>query len=422
MNPSRAGAGATATPRHDPLRAYGRYAAVFLAVTLLSGVWLRAVFVVPEAIGGFRFGFALHAHSHVALFGWTSMALFAVIAGRAARRPGSSGLLAHAHMVGIASAAAFVGFLLSGYSASTIAISVLHVVFWIAFVFAIWPWLDDLAPVERRYWRGALAFLVVAGLGAMTPGIVMARGIADPWIGQLSIKSFLTPFTSGWLILGAMGACYMAIPRRRFGVPAFWLLTAGVIPSTLLHTSAAPPAEWMTLAGRAGTGLVGISALLFAADLLTGRAAPLLRLVGAVAAAKGLAEVLVAAGPALELVASRQLTVAYLHLVLLGLVTPALLHAAYGIERAPRRTAMYAAGLALMVGALGAIGWPALAMALAPVGVDAMLLFRLALVGGALAAAAGIALLVPGAWRGREPSAPAMRPEAAVAAEPAAAV
>jgi hypothetical protein len=383
------------TPSGSAPRTYALYAGAFLALTLLSGVWLRTVFVWPEAIGAFRFGFALHAHSHVAFFGWTSMALFAAITAAAARPRNDRALRAHAHLVGIASAAAFIGFLQSGYSASTIAISVLHVIFWIAFAFAVWPWLDDVAPVQRRYWRGALVFLVIAGLGAMTPGVVMARGIGDAWIAQISIKSFLTPFTSGWLLLGAMGACYGAVRAPRFAAPALALLAVGVMPSTLLHTSAAPPAEWMTWAGRAGTLMVGASALLFAADVLRGSGAPLLRLVGAAALIKGVAELLVAAGPLLHLLASRQLGVAYLHLVLLALVTPALLHAAFGVTAAPRRTAAYAAGVTLMVGALTVIGWPALGMLLMPLGLDAGVLFRLALLGGAVAAAGGISLLAP---------------------------
>jgi hypothetical protein len=378
----------------DAARTYVVYAALFLVVTLLSGVGLRAVFVTPQVLGGFRFDFALHAHSHVAFFGWTTMALFAILVDRFARGSQGLGLRVHAHLVGLASAAAFVGFLQSGYAPATIALSVLHVVLWLAFVFAAWPWLDDAAPLQRLYWRGALAFLVIAGLGAMTPGIVMARDIADPWVSQISIKSFLTPFTSGWLMLGVMGAAYGCVERRRFAAAAFWLTAVGVLPSTLLHTSAAPPAEWMAWIGQAGTVLVGVGALLFAADALASRgAAPLLRLAGAAAAAKGGAELLAGSGLLLDLVASRQVTVAYLHLVLLGVVTPALVAVALQQDEAPRRSAAYAAGLALMVGSLAAIGWPALSLPLLSVGVDAGLLFQLALAGGVLCAVSGIAVL-----------------------------
>jgi hypothetical protein len=406
------GPGVQSRPQADVARLYAVYAAIFLVVTLLSGLWLRTVFVAPEVIGGFRFPFALHAHSHVAFFGWTTMAMFAVIAGRLVGNRSTTGLRVHAHLVGVASAAAFVGFLQTGYAASTIALSILHVVLWIAFVFAVWPWLDDFAPLERRFWRGALVFLVIAGLGAMTPGIVMARGIGDLWINQISIKSFLTPFTSGWLLLGVMGAVYAAIERRRCAGWVFWLMAVGVLPSTLLHTTAAPPAAWMTLLGQFGTALVGLAALLFASDVLLSRgAAPLLRVAGAAAAVKGGAEVMVSAGLLMELLASRQVTIAYLHLVLLGLVTPALVATALGVEAAPRRTAAYAAGLALMVGSLGVIGWPALAILVMRVGLDAGVLFKLALAGGALCTVAGIAMLAGCPFWRRAPAA-AARPTA----------
>jgi hypothetical protein len=381
--------------RNHPTRLYGIYSAAFLLLTLITGVWLRAVFVEPEVLGGFRFAYALHAHSHVAFFGWTTMALFAVLVGRLPQDHSSRGLQLHAHAVGIASAAAFVGFLLSGYAAHTIALSVLHVALWVAFIFAVWPRTAKLGSVERRYWRGALVFLLLAGAGAMTPGIVMVRQIGDPWLNQLAVKSFLTPFLSGWLLLGVMGAVYAAVERRRLAGAAFWLIVLGALPSTLFHTTTPPPAEWLTLSGRAGTALVGAGTLLFAVDVLRSTAAaPLLRLVGIVAAAKGGAEVLVSGGVLIELTSSRQMTIAYLHLVLLGLVTPALLAAALGVRAAPRRTAAYAAGLALMVGSLVGIGWPALGVLLHSIGLDAGLLFKLALLGGATSTVAGAALLI----------------------------
>ncbi|MEX2572109.1 MAG: hypothetical protein WD737_12485, partial [Gemmatimonadota bacterium] len=129
-------------------RLYAAYAATFLAVTVLSGTWLRAAFVSPGVLGQFTFGNALHAHSHLALYGWATMGGFAAVSYRLAAlgRGGSGGRGGagrgdaaafpviprgwHPHAVGIASLAAFIGFLAGGYNVWTIAISMAHVALW----------------------------------------------------------------------------------------------------------------------------------------------------------------------------------------------------------------------------------------------------------------------------------------------------
>jgi hypothetical protein len=181
--------------RGEVVRLYLRWAAVCLAATVLSGVWLRTVFLNPGTLGGFAFRNLVHAHSHLAFFGWATPALFALVV-RTAVSPSVAGarwLRLHAHTVGIGSLLAFAGFLAGGYTTSTIVLSTVHVGLWVLFAFGMWPRLDGASPFVRRSLRGALAFLVLAGLGAMAPGVVMARGIADPWIGQLALQSFSPP-------------------------------------------------------------------------------------------------------------------------------------------------------------------------------------------------------------------------------------
>jgi hypothetical protein len=374
---------------------YAGYAAAFLIATLFSGVWLRAAFVEGAVLGGFSFGHALHAHSHLAFFGWTTMALFAILSRRGDLGVSAPWLRWHAHAAGVASAAAFVGFLIGGYNSWTIGLSVVHVAIWVAFVAEAWAPAARLGRVERTYCRGSLGFLVLAGAGAMAPGFVMARGIGDPWVSQIAVHSFLTPFMAGWLMLGAMGAAYVGLEARRFSLPAFWFTVAGVVPSALLHPLASPPAEWMLIAGRLGTASLGIGAGLFATDLLrAGRTLhPLLKVAAVAAALKGAAEVAVAAGIGLELTAVRALSIGYLHLVLLGVVTPVLMAVGLRLPRAPRRTRLYAGGLALMLASLAAMGVPAAATALVEAGFSVAWLFWSALAGGTMCALAALLLL-----------------------------
>ena len=394
--PAREPAGAGATV--EAARWYAVYAAASLAVTVLAGTWLRSAMLHPPLLGGHELRHAMHAHSHVALFGWTTMALFAFIV-RAA------GLDArwvrwHAHATGLATAAAFLGFLQLGYTTVTIIVATLHVALWFAFAIGSWRSLRAIPGVARGCLRAALCLLLVAGLGAMAPGIVRARGVTDPWLLQLSVELFLAPFLAGWLGLGAAGVLYARLAQPRHHRAVAWLLAAGALPSALLRVPAAAPSEWLPAVGRIGMACVGAAAVLLAIDLLrTSRPLPLFRIAGAFALLQGVAEIGAAAGATLSVLGNHQLKVAYLHLVLLGVVTPALLGAVVCARVAVGRlAAAHAAGLLVTLAAVAALGLPPAAALLATVGIGGGALPIAALAGGALSAAAILGMLLQ-AWR-----------------------
>lgn len=383
-------------------RRYAWYAAAALALTVVAGTWLRVAMLHPPALGGFAFRHAVHAHSHVALFGWTTMALLAVIVRAAGiARPWAR---RHAQLVALGSAAAFVGFLQMGYAAPTIAVATAHVALWWAFAALAWRPLAVAPPVARRFLRAALMLLVVSGLGTVAPGIAMATGVADPWIRALAVELFLSPFLVGWLGLGAAGALYATIDRPRHHRLVLPLLALGAVPVALLRAGAPAPAEWLTLVGRAGTLAAGAGTLLLALDVLRApRRPPLVRLAGAAFLIAGITDVGVALAADGALLANQQLRVAYLHLVLLGAVTPALLATAVAPRlRVPALAAAHGVGLAVTLAALVALGTPWLGAlaAGAGAGAGARGLLVAALAGGALSAVAVLGVLAV-AWRAR---------------------
>jgi len=250
-------------------------------------------------------------------------------------------------------------------------------------------------------------FLVLAGAGTMAPAFVMVRGIPGAWVNELSIGLFLVPFLAGFTTLGVMGAVY----RRLEGATAHrWVLplvAAGVVPSVLAYPASAPPSAWIDAAGRVGLALFGAGLALFGADLLRvlGRRSEarglrrdvgFLGLSGASAALAGALQLLLAFGVGAGVAHRRPVVIAFLHLLLLGFVSPALLHALVvtGLQ-APRRTALYAGGLALMLAALVATGVGPLLEGLGRLGVGFDDLMVAALAGGAAVAVAVIASVVP---------------------------
>ncbi|HSJ06134.1 MAG TPA: hypothetical protein VK936_05490 [Longimicrobiales bacterium] len=373
-------------------RLYARYALGLLALTLLAGVHLRAAFAWPAMRGGMNGAYLIHAHSHAGFFGWAVMAAFAAITAGMALTPATTRVQqVIAHALGLASVAAFVGFALRGYDLVTVAISVLHVLLWIAFVASVAGRLAG-GNHAARFTRAALGFLVAAGLATTAPVVMMVRGVTDPWLLQLGVKLFLTPFATGFLVLLALGIVYRRIPTPRYANAVLALIAAGTLPSTLLYVQAAPPTPWLTVVGRAGIALTGAGMLLFAADAARRRLVPLARVVIASAAATGAVQLLAAAGVGAAFMHSRAITIAVLHLVVLGVVTPALLLALRPHVVAPVRTAVYAAGTAVMLLALAATGWPWAARTLMLRGVEIGTLLAGAAVGGVVGAAALLSL------------------------------
>lgn len=375
---------------------YSRTAIVALAVTMLVGVWLRGALLWPEWLGGFQFANVVHAHSHLALFGWATAGMMALIA----RRPGrASGWRAiHAGILAAASAAAFVSFLLQGYSITSIVISSVHVVLWIVFVVATWSSVGS-ATEAGRWLRAALAFLLLAGLAAVLPAIAGATG-ASPLVERTVVKLFLTLLVQGWLFVAAVGILLPADSGPRASRVALGLLVAGTIPSAMAHVPAVG-SDLLIGAGRAGllvTGLGSLAAgwLLVRSNMVrAGDGMSAWRLLAAACILlKGAGEVGVSLADSRLVILLRPAVVAYLHLVLLGVLTSALVAALTPHRRAGRTAAVHALGLAAMLGALLALAAMELAGSMSTV-VTPRALNVIALAGGVISAAALLAAVFP---------------------------
>jgi hypothetical protein len=382
----------------DPAaRLYARYATLLLALTLAAGVYLRAAFTWPAVRGPLDTPFVIHAHSHAGFFGWMVMGIAAalLLRGRAASTAAGRAHRTLAHAIGIASGAAFIGFALRGYDTATIVLSALHVGMWAALVALLWRRTDD--PVLRA----GLAFLILAGAGAIVPVVVMVRGVTDPWLVQLAVQLFLTPFVNGFLLLSAIGLAYPAIPRVTSATPVAALIAAGTLPSTFLYVPGTP-GPWLVLAGRAGIGLVGAGLALFAIDAAVAavrarRGPPPLIVVSVLSAAVvAVVMLLAAAGVGTAFMHNRTIAVALLHLVLLGVVTPVLAAALRPGPVAPIRTALFGMSLALMLAPLAAAGWPWALRALLQCGIGPDAIAGVAAAGGLLTALSLLSLMPPG--------------------------
>lgn len=382
-------------PAAGPARTAARWAAVLLVATVGLGLWLRLLFARPELVGATHPVHLLHAHSHVGFFGWLVPALGAALVARSELAGWrATALRLHAHVLGVLTLAALASFLRDGYGGASIPISAAHVALWWALVALAWP-LTGAAPVERRLLRGAMAMLVLAGLTTVAPVVLLARGVTQGWWRELGIRLFLGTFLHGWVGLGVMGLALGGLerrgrlPRPRLALATAALVAAGTLPATLLYVAVPPPAPWLLDVGRLGSGLVGLGTLGFAALWLRAPLPVGLRLAALAAALAGGLELLAGAGVGHSLLHARPIVVAFVHLHLLGVATPVLLVALAPALRARGEALVAAGGLATMLVALVALGWPALyGASYRLTGADAMSLLRLAVLGGAVSALA----------------------------------
>ncbi len=322
----------------------------FLLLTLASGVFLRYQWTGQTA-PWFDSRFLLHAHSHVALLGWTFVAVFALVfasAGRVGARPGSVEQSSRAAPTAVLRLlgeglvfslilALFVAFLFEGYAFWSILLSTLHI--GVAFGLIAGYVAGARTAIDRnaRPWIDAsMVWFVLANLGPLllSGGGRMGQGWIDAWVGY-----YLTLAFNGWLTFAVIGLLVGA-GWLRAGSTIFRVMALGVLPTAL-----PPLTAWIEIPLARSVGWMG--AILFGGalvvlgwgglrDLLSGLAGgvseasgPARGLLGSVAVALLLLGVLgmIGSAPPLapEVAGTRMLMIGFIHLQLMGFVSSGLI-------------------------------------------------------------------------------------------------
>ena len=303
-----------------------------------TGVLYRAglLFGLP---GGLDFGNVRHAHSHLMYFGWVTPAIMAMLA---QRLPASRRMRQVIHALLVLAGLAYVPFLLYGYGLAAIGalrlplsviLATANMIGWYVFVVLYVRKRPALgARPARWFWDAALAFLVVASLGAWGLGLVQALRPDNPVWFAATLHLFLDLFADGWLVLAVLGFAvdaYAPVDTRSklrwswgllvTGLPAMFLLS---IPMDLVSSA-------VRLVGSVGALASAAGLVLFLAALgRSARRAPMWQLPLALLALKALVHVGLAMPATAQWGLDAGLRIPYLHVVLLGVVTLGLLAAA----------------------------------------------------------------------------------------------
>lgn len=314
-------------------RAFG-IALGFLVVVALLGALLRWQMVRPLA--GFAYGHWLHAHSHTAFLGFVFNAFFAISLARFVP-PGEARLYMLLFIVlQVAVLGMLVTFPVQGYAPLSIAFSTLHMIG--SGVFAWRLWHCNLArPAARGHLRAGLLFLVLSGLGPLALGPLAALGLRDTPAYQLCIYFYLHAQYNGWflfflqaLALHQRRGSFVAPTNTKDSARALRWLVGGAVLTIAQSTLWLNPPGWVYLIAALGGAaqLVGfvyfLRALRGAYTSLVGPVRALLALASASLALKLLLQT-AAAWPVLAALTNhRFVVIAFLHLIFLGVVTPAI--------------------------------------------------------------------------------------------------
>lgn len=298
------------------------------------GVLIRYQLVYPVA--GLTYPFLLHTHSHVVLLGWTFNALFLALTSTF----GTRSLAYRKIWTGLQGAV--LGMLLffpvQGYAAGSIVASTLHV--FISYYMAGCLWQDLRSDKSRSatFVRWGLFFLVLSTLGPYAVGLLKARQLQDTIWYPLSIYFYLHFLYNGWFITGCLALLFRWLenwrlmpatqPANRF-TAAFTLSAFGTLALSALWT--APPGWVWLVGGSAALVQVCAGGWLLSwlwrkraelARRLQPQAYALARLAFLSAGLKLILQLLSALPWAAQWAyTQRNLVIAYLHLVFIGIIT-----------------------------------------------------------------------------------------------------
>lgn len=345
------------------------------AIGTLMRLSLAAGYALP-----LPFMHLLHAHSHVAFFGWMGSALTGMyyvflptLTGRQFTRP--SHITVHFWLLQVCTAGAFFAFLAQGYGAVAIVFCTLHLFLWYYFALR----LRAQFRAQKMYATPALAlmrlsvvFLVLSSLGTWALPFVMAGG-GNGLLKQLSIDFFVHTFADGWLLPGALALALAAggvttlhngAARRQLRLNLLLYIPAVLLSSLRSGAENFPDwLRWTVLGSGVVLGLLHLHLFrLFRKEFRR----PLLRLLGLFLLARGMMEFLpvLPGGPGLAV--SRPLLIAYLHSKLLGVAGIGVVAAMERLFPARRPVAvsivpLFAHGAVCMVVSLLLTGTPVLA-------------------------------------------------------------
>lgn len=310
-----------------------------LAIVAVFGVVLR--YKIAFSLPFIDQKFFLHAHSHFAFGGWLTQVLMTFLVLRLCDGPGENSARKYRWVLWGNLACAYgmlISFSIQGYGAISIIFSTLSI--FVSYFFGVMYWTDSSKAGTFRLvhhcFRIALIALVISSAGPFTLAYMMATKHIHQNLYLASVYFYLHFQYNGWFFFSCLGLSFSYFLKNK-SLPAsantiFILFAGALLPAFLLSILWAHIPAWCYALAVAAVMAQVVAWFLFIRDLkknLTQLKKTVTVLVQRLLLLSGLAlsvKLLLQAGsviPSLSKLAFgfRPIVIAYLHLVLLGVIS-----------------------------------------------------------------------------------------------------
>jgi hypothetical protein len=309
---------------------------IFFFIAACIGLLLRWHFVLP--MDWLQFPNWLHAHSHTMFLGWIFNTLFLAYLSNYSLYNRRYKLLFI--IIQIVLGGMLISFPIEGYGVISIVFSSLHTV--LVFVFCWWIFKDfKKLPPSVSVWfaKVSMILFVLSSLGPVTLGPLVANGLGQTKWYYFSVYYYLHFQYNGVFMFGVLSLFFQVLEKRglefsnqaarKFGL----LLLIAFFPTYFLSTLWAKPGLIFNVIGSIGAIIQMISLYYFiqvvrqVSFIKVNRAVKALMVFVFLAFTLKLILQLISAHPHISELAFeiRPFTIAYLHLVLIGIISFSLL-------------------------------------------------------------------------------------------------
>lgn len=213
----------------------------FFFLTAFSGVWMRW-HLLTGSTNWLPFSNILHAHSHIAILGWTFFAVF-IIFTVLVNKQKSAFVSRLSILLFLVTLSMFIAFLVQGYALYSIIFSTLHIFLEYAIAYFIVTNIrknKQIPKSSRLFMYGAVIMLIVSSIGPFALGGIASVGLRESPIFEMAIYFYLHFQYNGWLYLILIGMFLLILRRRHIPYSdkamsySFWIYFFALFPSYLL--------------------------------------------------------------------------------------------------------------------------------------------------------------------------------------------
>ncbi len=313
-----------------------------LLVATCIGALLRFAFVAE--VSWLHFKSFLHAHSHVAMLGWIYLALAVLLV--PTFTSDSEAKRERYDLLFWATQVAVLGMLFSfpwqGYGPVSISFSVVHII--CSYIFALWLWraVPYRGELSVLFLRLALGFMLLSTIAIWMMGPIMATSWRGSIFYYMAVQFYLHFQFNGWFLFGVLALFFRYLEHQGFSLQAFprrWftgLLVSSCVLTYALAVAWGNPTWPVFLTNSIGVLLQLAALLVFVAwfwpqrQLLLSRLSRSSRVLLSIGLLSFAGKILMQSVVAVPIVAQaaytiRNYVIGFIHLILLGAVTGAIL-------------------------------------------------------------------------------------------------